>query len=299
MYTNDKVLRYNSYMCIKSKKTNARSKSYELVSDSIGILDLFRRLHYTSEQELPRYQSETLELMEFYAKAYIDFFKRDLELFLKIEKDRNLNALEKTSINTYLNRKLFDTVAKLLYVSQLELLDRGVFILSQLLGDIYFYSENNQESETYKGLDENYRSMAENLLIAKKINLPKSVGLSRKYMKKHNLVFPPTEQILIKYLPVYVKDHPNLSLTSDQLYKDYAMLSDAIHSGLTANFSTEHLSNYKDIAGISVRVRMMLEILNTYYFDNSMDDEVNKWLQGFLNIKDDFLKDYLKVIHRD
>jgi len=286
-------------MCIKFNKPNARSKSYELVQDSIEVLDLFRRLHYTSEHDLPKHQSETLDLMEFYAKAYIDFFKRDLELFLKIETNRNLNPLEKTSINTYLNRKIFDTVGKLLYVSQLDLLDRGVFILAQLLGDIYFYSGNNQGSETYKGPDINYRSMAKNLLIVKKIKFPKSVGLSKKYLKKHHLIFPPTKQILIKYLPVYVKDHPNLSLTSDQLYKDYAMLSDAIHSGLTANLSTEHLSNYKDIAGISVRVRMILEILNTYYFNNTMDNEVNKWLENFLAIKDGFLEEYLKVIHRD
>lgn len=286
-------------MCIKSKKSNARTKSYELVQDSIEVLDLFRRLHYTSEQDLPKYQSETLDLTEFYAKAYIDFFKRDLELFLKIETDKNLNPLEKTSINTYLNRKIFDTVGKLLYVSQLDLLDRGVFILAQLLDDIYFYSGNNQDSETYKKLDNNYRSMAKNLLTTKKIKFPESVGLSKKYLQKHKLIFPPTEQILQKYLPVYVRDHPNLSLTSDQLYKDYAMLSDAIHSGLTANFSTEHLSNYKDIAGISVRVRMMLEILNSYYFDKTMDNEVNKWLENFLAIKDGFLKEYLKIIHRD
>jgi len=286
-------------MCIKSNKANARSKSYVLVRDSIEVLELLRRLHHTPDQQIPKYLSESLDLMEFYAKAYIDFFKRDIELFLKIETDKTLNPLEKTSINTYLNRKIFDTVAKLLYVSQLDVLDRGVFILAQLLGDIYFYADNNQESKIYQKLDNDYRAMAENLLDAKKVKFPDTVGLSKNYLKKHKLVFPATEQILIKYLPVYVKDHPNLSLTSDQLYKDYSILSDAIHSGLIANFSTEHLSDYKDIAGISVRVRMMLEILNTYYFANSMDKEVSKWLESFLAIKDSFLEEYLKVIHQD
>ena len=77
------------------------------------------------------------------------------------------------------------------------------------------------------------------------------------------------------------------------------MLSDAIHSGLIANYSTEYLSDYKDIAAISVRVRMMLEILNTYYFNHFLDKKVNRWLENFLSIKDAFLGEYLKVIDSD
>lgn len=287
-------------MCNKKDTENARSQSYKLVSDSIKILNSFQKLHHKEDKPLPKYLSEALKLTEFYANSYAKFFSRDLELFLKIDTDMKLSAIEKTSINTYLNRKIFDTVAKLLYVSQLDVLDRGVFILAQLLGDIYFYSENNQTSEIYKKLDNDYREMGKNLLIKKKVKFPtNNTGLSRKYLRDNDFYFPKTEQILIELLPVYVRDHPNVSLNSKQLYKDYAMLSDAIHSGLIANYSTEYLSDYKDIAAISVRVRMMLEILNTYYFNHFLDKEVNRWLENFLSIKDAFLGEYLKVIDSD
>jgi len=287
-------------MCINKNKENTRSQSFKLVRESITILDSFTKLHRKEETKIPNYLKEALELTEFYAKSYSKFFIRDLELFLKIDTDNKLSSLEKTSINTYLNRKIFDTVAKLLYVSQFDVLDRGVFILAQLLGDIYFYSENNQTSETYKKLDSDYRDMGKNLLIKKNVIFPtNNTGLSRKYLKDNNFFFPQTEQILIKLLPVYVKDHSNVSLNSKQLYKDYSMLSDSIHSGLIANYSTEHLSNYKDIATISVRVRMMLEILNTYYFNHFLNEKVNQWLESFLSIKDSFLNEYLKVIDSD
>ncbi len=80
------------------------------------------------------------------------------------------------------------------------------------------------------------------------------------------------------------------------MYDDYSMLSDAIHIGITAGMARKYISGYRDIAGISVRTRMMIEIVNSYYFNNTLDTEVEKWLSEFFLINKNFQEEWRKEI---
>lgn len=286
---------------IKNRKSNKnkapyRDKAFLQIENAIDLLENYLKLHRKIDIRIPQSINEALNITEFYCKKYIEFYINDLQLLLKIDQSTILSGIEKRILSNYINRRTFDTVSRLLYVSQLEIDDRGVFIVAQLLGDVYKYSKNERDSETYITLNSEFRNMVKTLLSEKMIIFPKSTGLSKKYLIKHNLAFPPTEQILEQHLVTYVSEHKNISLTKEQMYDDYSMLSDAIHIGLTAGMASEHISEYRDIAGISVRTRMMIEIVNSYYFYNTLDNQVEKWLSEFFSINKYFQKEWLEKI---
>jgi hypothetical protein len=280
----------------RAKKLSYREKAFLQVGNAIHLLGNFLELHRQKDSRIPESINEALNITEFYCKKYIEFYIEDLQLLIKINESKKFSNIEKGILNNYINRRTFDIVSKLLYVSQLEIDDRGVFIVAQLLGDIYKYSKNERDSKTYTTLNTEFRNMVKTLLSDKKITFPNSTGLSKKYLEKNDLLFPPTEQILEKHLKTYVDEHKNISLNKKQMYDDYSMLSDAIHIGITAGMARKYISGYRDIAGISVRTRMMIEIVNSYYFNNTLDTEVEKWLSEFFLINKNFQEEWRKEI---
>ncbi len=166
----------------RAKKLSYREKAFLQVGNAIHLLGNFLELHRQKDSRIPESINEALNITEFYCKKYIEFYIEDLQLLIKINESKKFSNIEKGILNNYINRRTFDIVSKLLYVSQLEIDDRGVFIVAQLLGDIYKYSKNERDSKTYTTLNTEFRNMVKTLLSDKKITFPNSTGLSKKYL---------------------------------------------------------------------------------------------------------------------
>ena len=115
----------------RAKKLSYREKAFLQVGNAIHLLGNFLELHRQKDSRIPESINEALNITEFYCKKYIEFYIEDLQLLIKINESKKFSNIEKGILNNYINRRTFDIVSKLLYVSQLEIDDRVVFIVAQ------------------------------------------------------------------------------------------------------------------------------------------------------------------------
>lgn len=273
-------------------------KKFEyLLKDGVKILSILSQRKKLTSTML-EYQKESLNFSEFFAEQMCKIYVDDVNLFFKIEGINELSESEKSGVSNHIVRRCMDILSKVLYVSQLEEDKKGLFVLSQILREVMLYSLDNPEREIYAKLDKKFRESGKDLLEFYKLKLPETVGLSKGFLIKNNLSYPAIEQIFLKCTPNYAKDHGLFDLKGQEIYKIYAFLSEYSHAQLTANKAIQYSSSVKYIGCLGVPTRMMLEILNTYYYDSTFSQIVTNWVEKFNSTVPGITNDWLNTIKK-